>query len=94
MRPYFEKMNAFGRELKKGQLKQTAKNREALEAAEAEIQAQVEKVQNAGFPTEKINGACPCQFCCLLIVARSGIIMKTMVHIGIHVGRIFLLMCF
>ncbi len=55
MRPYFEKMADFGRELKKSQLKQTAKNRETLEAAEAEIQAQVEGVKNAGFPTDKIN---------------------------------------
>jgi len=55
MRPYFEKMTEFGRELKQSQLKQTAKNREALEAAEAEIQVQVEKVKAAGFPTEKIN---------------------------------------
>ncbi|MCB2169273.1 MAG: glutaconyl-CoA decarboxylase subunit alpha [Deltaproteobacteria bacterium] len=55
MRPYFEKMAEFGRELKKSQLKQTAKNREALETAEAEIQAQVEGVKNAGFPTDKIN---------------------------------------
>jgi glutaconyl-CoA decarboxylase subunit alpha len=55
MRPYFEKMADFGRELKKNQLKQTAENREALETAEAEIQAQVERVKNAGFPAEKIN---------------------------------------
>ena len=55
MRPYFEKMADIGKELKKGQLKQTTKNRAALEAAEAEIQAQVDGVKNAGFPTEKIN---------------------------------------
>jgi len=55
MRPYFEKMADFGRELKESQLKQTVKNREALEAAEAEIQAQVEGVKNAGFPADKIN---------------------------------------
>ena len=42
MRPYFEKMADFGRELKKGQRKQTAQNRAALEAAEAEIQAQID----------------------------------------------------
>jgi glutaconyl-CoA decarboxylase len=55
MRPYFEKMADFGRELKQGQVKQSAQNRAALEAAEAEIQAQVEQVKAAGFPTEKIN---------------------------------------
>ncbi len=55
MRPYFEKMAEIGKALKPGQLKQTAKNRAALEAAEAEIHDQVEKVKAAGFPTEKIN---------------------------------------
>lgn len=55
MRPYFEKMAAFGRELKPNQRKQTAKNRTALETAEAGIQEQVENIKAAGFPTEKIN---------------------------------------
>jgi len=55
MRPYFEKMTAFGRELKPSQHKQTAKNRTALETAEADIQEQVETVKAAGFLTEKIN---------------------------------------
>jgi len=55
MRPYFEKMAAFGRELKPSQRKQTANNRTALETAEAGIQEQVENVKAAGFPTEKIN---------------------------------------
>ncbi|MGD8267921.1 MAG: carboxyl transferase domain-containing protein [Desulfobacterales bacterium] len=55
MRPYFEKMPALGRELKPAQRKQTAANLAAFEAAEAEIQADVERVRRAGFPTEKIN---------------------------------------
>ena len=55
MRPYFEKMTAIGRELKPAHIKQSAKNLEALEAAEAQIMADVERVRQAGFPTEKIN---------------------------------------
>jgi glutaconyl-CoA decarboxylase len=55
MRPYFEKMAALGRAIKTGQIKQTEKNRAAFEAAEAEIRADVERVRQAGFPTEKIN---------------------------------------
>ncbi|GBC63108.1 glutaconyl-CoA decarboxylase subunit alpha [Desulfonema ishimotonii] len=55
MRPYFEKMPEFGKALKKGQLKRTEANLEAVRAEEANIEAEVEKVKNAGFPTEKIN---------------------------------------
>ncbi len=55
MRPYFEKMPALGRELKPAQLKQTAANLAAFEAAETKIQADVERVRQAGFPTAKIN---------------------------------------
>ncbi|MGD9098262.1 MAG: carboxyl transferase domain-containing protein [Desulfobacterales bacterium] len=55
MRPYFEKMAALGRALKPGQIKQTADNVTALETAEAEIEADVERVRQAGFPTDKIN---------------------------------------
>ena len=55
MRPYFEKMAALGRALKPGQIKQTADNVAALETAEAEIEADVERVRQAGLPTDKIN---------------------------------------
>ncbi|MBC2737841.1 MAG: glutaconyl-CoA decarboxylase subunit alpha [Desulfobacteraceae bacterium] len=55
MRPYFEKMADLGREIKKGQLKQTEKNLEVFQQAEAQIAAEVDRVQNAGFTTEKIN---------------------------------------
>ncbi|QTA78880.1 Glutaconyl-CoA decarboxylase, subunit alpha [Desulfonema limicola] len=55
MRPYFEKMPGFGSELKKGQIKRTEKNLEEIKAQEALIAQEVEKVKNAGFPTEKIN---------------------------------------
>jgi glutaconyl-CoA decarboxylase len=55
MRPYFEKMADFGRELKKGALKRTEENLAQLKAVEAEVAQAVENVKNAGFPTEKIN---------------------------------------
>jgi len=55
MRPYFEKMTAFGKELKPSQIKQAAKNRAVLEEAEKEIHSRVQGVKEAGFPTEKIN---------------------------------------
>ena len=55
MRPYFEKMPDIGAELKKGQLKRTQENLEAIKAEEALIATEVEKVKHAGLPTEKIN---------------------------------------
>ncbi|MCP4750151.1 MAG: glutaconyl-CoA decarboxylase subunit alpha [Proteobacteria bacterium] len=55
MRQYFEKMDDLGKEMKKGQIKRSAENVEMLKKAEAEIQAEIEKVKNAGFSTEKIN---------------------------------------
>jgi len=55
MRPYFEKMADFGRELKKGALKRTEENLAQLKAVEAEVAQAVENVKKAGFPTEKIN---------------------------------------
>ncbi len=55
MRPYFENMPEFGKELKKGALKRTEENLAEIRKAEAEIAEAVEKVKNAGFPTEKIN---------------------------------------
>lgn len=55
MRPYFEKMNPFGKELKKGEIKRTEKDLEAILEAEKEIAEAVQKVKDAGFPTEKIN---------------------------------------
>ncbi len=55
MRPYFEKMAALGSPLKEAQRRQTEKNLTAFEAAEAEIETDVHRVREAGFPTEKIN---------------------------------------
>ncbi|MCG8619556.1 MAG: glutaconyl-CoA decarboxylase subunit alpha [Desulfobacterales bacterium] len=55
MRQYFENMTPFGNALNQGQILSSEENVKKVEAVEAEIAAQVEKVQNAGIPTEKIN---------------------------------------
>jgi len=55
MRPYFEKMPAFGRELSPGQIKSTEENVKQIREVEAEIKQEVEKIKKAGFPEEKIN---------------------------------------
>ena len=55
MRQYFEKMTDLGSEMKKGQIKRSQKNVELLKQAETQIEAEVEKVKNAGFSEEKIN---------------------------------------
>ncbi len=55
MKPYFEKMTSFGNELKKGAIKRTESNVQAFIKADKEIDAAVDAVKNAGFPTEKIN---------------------------------------
>ncbi|MGD2185774.1 MAG: carboxyl transferase domain-containing protein [Desulfobacterales bacterium] len=55
MRPYFEKMKAFGRELKEGQIKSTAASMKQIQEVEAQVAEAVEKVKTVGLPTEKIN---------------------------------------
>ncbi len=55
MRPYFEKMTAFGHELKKGRIKSSQENLKKLKDAESKIQIEVEQVKMAGLPEEKIN---------------------------------------
>jgi glutaconyl-CoA decarboxylase len=55
MRPYFEKMQDFGQELKAGQIKSTEANVGKLQAVEAQVDEAVQKVKNAGMPAEKIN---------------------------------------
>ena len=55
MRPYFENMTAFGRALSDGQIKSSEENRQQIQAVEAEIEADIEKVKQVGFPEEKIN---------------------------------------
>jgi glutaconyl-CoA decarboxylase len=55
MKSYFEKMPALGKELKAGRIKRAAESHSQLQAAEAGIDAEKKKVEEAGFPTEKIN---------------------------------------
>jgi glutaconyl-CoA decarboxylase subunit alpha len=55
MKPYFEKMPSFGRELAAGQIKSAAESVAQIKEVEAEVAAAVDKVKNAGFPAEKIN---------------------------------------
>jgi glutaconyl-CoA decarboxylase len=55
MRPYFEKMNEFGRELRESEISRTEENMAEIRKVEASIEEEVDKVKNAGFSTEKIN---------------------------------------
>lgn len=55
MKPYFEHMDDFGKELKAGRVKRAADSLAQLQEAEAEIDAAKKTVEEAGFPTEKIN---------------------------------------
>ena len=55
MRPYFEKMDDFGTELKEAQVKRAKKNIEEIQAIEDLINEEVLKVKNAGLPDEKIH---------------------------------------
>ena len=55
MKPYFEKMTAFGRELSEGQIKSTEENVNQIKQVEAEVKSAVDAVKNVGFPAEKIN---------------------------------------
>jgi glutaconyl-CoA decarboxylase len=55
MRQYFEKMTEFGSELNKGKMLSSEKNLVQVREVEAGIAGEVEKVKNAGMPTEKIN---------------------------------------
>ncbi|MFQ5660749.1 MAG: acyl-CoA carboxylase subunit beta [Gammaproteobacteria bacterium] len=55
MRPYFEKMDGFGKELKSGRIKRAAESAAQLKQVEAIIDEQKQKVEQAGFPAEKIN---------------------------------------
>jgi glutaconyl-CoA decarboxylase len=55
MRPYFEKMTTFGRQLNPGQMKSSQENTNRLKAVEAQVAEAVRKVKKAGFPTQKIN---------------------------------------
>jgi glutaconyl-CoA decarboxylase len=55
MRQYFEKMTEFGQALNKGKMLSSEKNLEQVREVEDNIDIEVEKVKNAGMPTEKIN---------------------------------------
>lgn len=55
MKPYFENMERFGKELKKGRIKRAEASLESLVKTESEIDALKQQVKEAGLPTEKIN---------------------------------------
>jgi glutaconyl-CoA decarboxylase len=55
MRPYFEKMPRFGRELKENRIARSKESRGKLETVEAEIAAARKARQDAGIPAAKIN---------------------------------------
>ena len=55
MRPYFEHMDEFGKELKAGRIKRAAESLAKLRETEAAIDSEKQKVEEVGFPTEKIN---------------------------------------
>jgi glutaconyl-CoA decarboxylase len=55
MKPYFQKMQEFGHELKKGEIKRTEDNVGLFNDAEKEIQEECEKVKLVGLAEEKIN---------------------------------------
>ena len=55
MRPYFEKMPAFGKELKAPRIARTQESRAKLEALETEIAAARKARENVGLPAAEIN---------------------------------------
>ncbi len=55
MKPYFEKMPDFGRGLSEGRKKSNKENVTQIKEVENQVKAEVEKVKNAGFSTEKMN---------------------------------------
>ena len=55
MRPYFENMQRFGKELKQGRIKRACASMEKLKQAETEIEQLKKAVENTGFSTEQIN---------------------------------------
>ena len=57
MKSYFEHMDTFGKELKAGRIKRALESKGQLEAAEATIASEKKKVEEVGFPTEKINAS-------------------------------------
>jgi glutaconyl-CoA decarboxylase len=55
MKPYFENMTPFGKELNAGQIKSTEENVKQIKEVEEGVKAAVDAVKQAGFSEEKIN---------------------------------------
>src|SRR3990172_827755 len=55
MRPYFEKMDNFGKELKQNKKDRATDSHERLCAVEADIEKKKSEILNAGFSTAEIN---------------------------------------
>jgi glutaconyl-CoA decarboxylase len=55
MRPYFEKMDEFGKPLRPAQTKRMEGNVAKIEEVMAEIEKEGERIQNVGLPAEKIH---------------------------------------
>lgn len=55
MRPYFERMPDFGRELSEGQIKSSEQNVKQIKDVEMNIRDEFEKIKKVGMPEEKIN---------------------------------------
>ncbi len=55
MKQYFETMTPFGTALKKGQILSSKENVVQIKMVEAGIDDEIQKVQDAGLPTSKIN---------------------------------------
>ncbi|MBN1381114.1 MAG: glutaconyl-CoA decarboxylase subunit alpha [Deltaproteobacteria bacterium] len=55
MKPYFEKMDDFGRALKESEIKRALENVSQIKKVEAEIDDLVDQAKKAGLPEERIN---------------------------------------
>lgn len=55
MKPYFAKMEGFGKELKQGRIKRAVESFDNLQKMEADLDGQFKEVQETGFTTESIN---------------------------------------
>ena len=55
MRQYFEKMRDFGKPLTDKQIEKAEENRKEIEKVMEVVEAEINRVKNAGIPAEKIN---------------------------------------
>jgi glutaconyl-CoA decarboxylase subunit alpha len=55
MKPYFEKMQEFGKNLSPRQVESSEENVQQIKQVMDEVDKEVERVKNAGLPAEKIN---------------------------------------